>query len=50
MKYIIAIVGVLATVSVAHAECHQVCTRYGNSVSCRQVCTGWPGTGYNDNR
>ena len=50
MKILIAATLMILTTGAAFAECHQVCTRYGNSVSCRQVCTGWPGTGYNDNR
>lgn len=48
---VIAVVALLvAFLAAARAECHQVCTYHGNQIECRQVCTGWPGTGANDNR
>lgn len=50
MKTILAAAALALSTVAAHAECHQVCTRYGNTWTCRQVCTGWPGTGDNDYR
>lgn len=51
MKYVIVTAVLLGGIAAARAECHHVFAPIAvNTVTCRQVCTGWPGTGSNDYR